>query len=613
MSDFTMLFDRIGNTDLQRLTKALQDSYGRRLCQGVSATRAWHGPANVVLHTFGTEHDDLQVHTSDEGFAIVKGLAFDASTRAPASPVKLLSTQSRGQDVVTGLEGAFAAIAYSHHDGRFVGFNDPFSTQNLYIGDFHGVVALTTLALPVAKALSLTLDHRSVQMFLTGGWIPAPASMFEGLARLSIGEFASGRPKQRLAIARAWQPDLTIAHEKRADSAQRIGDALVTVIEDVARSSSPILADLTGGYDSRLIVAALSRSGADLALTVNGSDADPDVLAATGAAAHCGWPITHFDPSTFWTVPIDQPLRRELVCRTGGELSFTAIYHQYLSRPQLAQKFGVHLNGGGGELLRSVAWYHDLEGLIRKRPANAHRLARYRWLRATPFPPELLVEPFYDDVEARLTEQVEGSFALCEGGSTVQQLDAAFIWGLTGHVSLWTSATSEWLTTAAPLLTTGPINVVLSIPWWNKRTSQLQRLAIERLDPELAQPRTAYGSTANPTTWRTAHRETGNASKIIRRLVRTWVGSAVDRRLGRSKPSSHGPQPPFLTPEFREFTNPKRMLSRRLYDAAPLEAMMTMDDDAILAMDGLLPRIATVETLCRELEFEPDASWLLGR
>ena len=173
----------------------------------------------------------------------------------------------------------------------------------------------------------------------------------------------------------------------------------------------------------------------------------------------------------------------------------------------------------------AFALYHELEGLSRKRHANARRLARYRLLRAMPRSrPSSSSNRSTKQLETWLAEQAERAFALYEGGSIAQQLDAAFLWSRTGHVSLWASASSEWLTTVAPLLTTGPINVVLSIPWWSKRTSQLQRLAIERLDPELARQPTAYGASATPTTWRTAHREVGNASKIMRRLVRKYVG-----------------------------------------------------------------------------------------
>ena len=302
MSDFTVLLDRIGHRDLRPQARALQEIYERRLCAGTAATKAWQEPTSIVLHTFATEQDDLQVHVSDNGFAIVKGLAFNVTNRTPVSPVDLLSRLDRGDEVFAGVEGAFAAMVCSLKDQLFVAFNDPFSVQNLYVGDFEGVLAVTTLSLPLAKALSLTLDRHSVQMFLSAGSIITPQSMFRGLSRLSIGEYASGGFGQTLSIGRAWRPDLTIAHEKQSDSGRRIGDALVVAIQDIARSRSPILADLTGGYDSRLIVAALSRSGADFALTVNGADADPDVLAATAAATHCGWPITHFDP----THPLDR-------------------------------------------------------------------------------------------------------------------------------------------------------------------------------------------------------------------------------------------------------------------------------------------------------------------
>jgi hypothetical protein len=52
------------------------------------------------------------------------------------------------------------------------------------------------------------------------------------------------------------------------------------------------------------------------------------------------------------------------------------------------------------------------------------------------------------------------------------------------------------------------------------------------------------------------------------------------------------------------------MLSRTLYDAEGLRKVLNGSDDDWQARSSLITRLATVEALCRELDFEPEAKFL---
>ena len=67
---------------------------------------------------------------------------------------------------------------------------------------------------------------------------------------------------------------------------------------------------------------------------------------------------------------------------------------------------------------------------------------------------------------------------------------------------------------------------------------------------------------------------------------------------------------PFLTPEFREFLHPDKMLSRGMYQKEGLQNLLGGDNEAWRAQTPLILKLATVEQLCRELQFEPDATFL---
>jgi hypothetical protein len=53
-----------------------------------------------------------------------------------------------------------------------------------------------------------------------------------------------------------------------------------------------------------------------------------------------------------------------------------------------------------------------------------------------------------------------------------------------------------------------------------------------------------------------------------------------------------------------------RFRSRRMYNKETLAAMLNGTDDAWYANEILMLKIATLELLCRELDFEPDADFL---
>ena len=113
---------------------------------------------------------------------------------------------------------------------------------------------------------------------------------------------------------------------------------------------------------------------------------------------------------------------RELLYRTGGELPFTEVYQHLLSRPRLAQDFGLHLMGGGGELLRYFPWGQEFFGVGRGRLANVERSLDYRFLDVAP-PPLLFSRNFLPALRSPLGAHAG---AICRdqpGARTTQQLD----------------------------------------------------------------------------------------------------------------------------------------------------------------------------------------------
>jgi hypothetical protein len=143
-------------------------------------------------------------------------------------------------------------------------------------------------------------------------------------------------------------------------------------------------------------------------------------------------------------------------------------------------------------------------------------------------------------------------------------------------------------------------------------TSRLQRQMIYTLSPRAARVVTAYGGTAEPTSFSNVHLTALQAAKrgvhLSNKLYR--VRSKGAKKYRSSGTSVTKGQIIFLTDALQEFLAPNTMLSRALYDAESLHQVLGGSDEDRQAHSLLIQKLATVEGLCREVGFEPEADFL---
>ena len=190
---------------------------------------------------------------------------------------------------------------------------------------------------------------------------------------------------------------------------------------------------------------------------------------------------------------------------------------------------------------------------------------------------------------------------------TTQQLDAAHIWKMTGHSSLYVSSLHNWLTTAAPLMNRSFDDACIAVPWRLRFTSGLQRQIIYLLSPKAAKAPTTYGASATPVMLSTAHQHAWQAVRRLRHIVEKVVRVATNRNLGPQRADLALLK--FDSPEFRRFVDPKRMVSCNLYNPQSLEELMS-SPERWKQQKGAVSRIATLEQVCHEIGFQPPVALL---
>jgi hypothetical protein len=573
---------------------------------------------NSLLLTAAQGGHEPQCLVNEDGWIVVHGAAFRVDTPDP----RLCLEQLLGEFVEKGhfdyncLEGTFSLAAWDARRRRGLALNDQASAMNLHYVEHDGGLYVTTTPLPLARALGLTLDPNGVAEFFTRGVLIVPQTLFAGVRRLDLGQHVRFDGPNGRSVGTHWLPYQEPEPIRHFDEAvTKMASVVVDRVRRFGTVTGPVLADLTGGLDSRLVVLASCFAGLDVQATVWGADDLPDVMASKRVAEAIQRPLLHFHPRDWFSQIISASDRRQLTYHTNGDANFANIYHHWLVRPMLAGQFGMHTNGFGGGLMRYFAWGQELLGVGRRKLANVENLIRYRFVQGGPPPTGLWNDTqWHADFLKRLKRKLIERCSQVPDTLTTQQCDAVLIWKNTGGLSAETSSLSCWMPRVAVLLSAGVVNTAVGLPWRMRITTELMRRMNHLLSPRGARVPTLYGGTGGPMRWSNCHRffwqGCRQAGHLAAKVDRTAMKGALFSRWTGRIPTL--PARPYLTEEFRQFLDPATMLTRNLYSREGLRDFLQGPDERWLAREKHVLRMATLEQICRELDFRPEADFLMG-
>ena len=170
-----------------------------------------------------------------------------------------------GDRCLPRLRGMFAFAVWDHGSQRLFLARDPFGIKPLYyrVGDDGSVLFASELnALLASGEFSPRLDPEAVSDYL--GWlsVPAPRTLYAGVRSLRPGEQAVAGASG-LAVTQHWRFPSERTPPRPAASRQAFISALRERLEDSVEAHAvadvPVGAFLSGGLDSAVIVALMSR------------------------------------------------------------------------------------------------------------------------------------------------------------------------------------------------------------------------------------------------------------------------------------------------------------------------------------------------------------------
>jgi asparagine synthase (glutamine-hydrolysing) len=281
-----------------------------------------------------------------------------------------------GPDMVSKLNGMFAFAIWDSRERALLLARDRTGMKPLsYLASPEGLIFGSELrALWALDSTRLQVSPRAVIQYLALGYVPSPASIFEGVKKLAPGHFLRWSARNGAEVRRYWkapspEPPGVDEHQQVEKLRMMLDKAVASHLE----AEVPLGAFLSGGLDSSTVVALMSRHAAGRVRTFSIGFSEQEVDESASARAVAAALGTH---------------HTELILRPEIEPTLEAIalmFDEPFGDPSAIPTFfvaqlarhsvTVALSGDGGdELFGGYTRYRDILGKGQEFSSSVRRL-----------------------------------------------------------------------------------------------------------------------------------------------------------------------------------------------------------------------------------------------
>jgi asparagine synthase (glutamine-hydrolysing) len=264
--------------------------------------------------------------------------------------------------------GQYAAVFKK--DGRTEIKLDQFGGYHLFYNLDARIVCSSFYAI-CSVLRSLTLSRQSAWEYVFNGVVSGNETLFDEVKLAPIQATIVVGPQALEIIRPPLRVTGTFASPRRDASLRETIALLDRYFSAVARSfGDRVRCALSGGYDSRLILAFLRRHGMKPSLYVYGGAAERDVRLAAEIARQEGLPLDAIDKDHRPIIPpaefLETAHRNFLATDGYGD---AGIFHNGAETDELARRVlggTIAVHGGGGEIFRNFFYLLDRRYTIRE-------------------------------------------------------------------------------------------------------------------------------------------------------------------------------------------------------------------------------------------------------
>lgn len=413
------------------------------------------------------------LHRAADSFEYPGSTAFDGLTGAPVTGIR------------ARLGGQYAAIRM--RGDRLDLFCDQGGLRSIYVVRRGDVTWFSThLRLLASAGLDLQLDPRRFGSHWLGHNLLSDRFFVKGLTRL----YGS-----RTARIDAEEPGLVEIDDSQLMSGSAPNpDPIRTVEAFMVGLPEPIFVGLSGGLDSRTVLAAMAGSGVAGSVFTFGENTSADVRVATQLASAAGLPFVRL-PDAGLADLAESGLLSEFAADMTCSVPVSAA--RRLANYGRLDPQAVVLDGGFGEIGRAQL-YRCVELARATRYSRKARSARWRrclaHARADVFAPEVAAE-----MEAGFLEDIEGIEGIVSGTTMSRPVDELAIrFRRPNFFGLGQAWIDRFCFNAMPFAQEEFVSGVLALPMRRRRGGRYFKRYVRRAAPALAELPLVKGSMTYP-------------------------------------------------------------------------------------------------------------------
>lgn len=292
-----------------------------------------------------------------------KARASTGNSEATALPTPirdLLHRYARSKDAFfSTLNGPVCGLLIDETETAILLFTDSSGTERIYFTEDHGTLYFATEAKAILAVRENTrrFDETALLEYLTFGCTLGTRSLYHSISMIPPGGWLHAS-KGHLSAGIYFDPTTLEGNTPIADTtfAESLASTLRTTVPKYIQSGTSEAVSLTGGLDTRLILAAAENQLRTMpCFTYSGADTDPlDVRIAKKVASELSSAhhTLHLESDFFSSFA---KVARQTVYISDGYAGITGAHELYLSR-KARDVAAVRITGNyGGELLRGIS------------------------------------------------------------------------------------------------------------------------------------------------------------------------------------------------------------------------------------------------------------------
>lgn len=514
---------------------------------------------------------------------------------------RVLETLANDPADLGSIEGAFAIAIYNAALASAQVITDRIGTLHVYKAQVGTSLLISTSSMVLAAMRRAQWDVIACREFLAMGTVFEQKTLFAGIEKLRPASIYHFRNAKEQGIQKYW--DLgTVLYDKAAfrGTTEGLAESLQSAFTVISKHYPSAVLDLTGGFDSRALLAAMLAAGARFDTVVNGPADHEDVMLSKPVAESAGVQHHHQTPRTRSTADWWRSAEKAFAL-CDGEYDALEYSNVFDVHSDLAPRFDATINGSNGEICKGYWWELLAPYTGRKGRFDSRRVAAGRFAFAGEH--RLMAADFPLTIEDHMAEVIRRVNSGLEEYPNTAQMDNVY---LTLRMQRWqgrlATATNRIWPCISPFMFSQVMSQALASPPNARVRNRMSRRSIELLNPALARLPVTGGGPALPLRISTAHRFGGLAWEQARRLSHKVFSGRPPAAF-----TSNPIRELWSLEQVRDLLNPAHMQSIDLYDRAALSRVLAESQGDSWRDGRLFGRILTLERLARAVYANPKA------